>query len=264
MLKKHPPLTQNKMSIYKNPRYYEIAFSFRNIPQEVNFFEKAIKKFSKIKVKKVLELASGTSPYLEEWHKRGYKYLGLDLNQEMLAFAKSRAKEKKINATFFRENMNKFSIRNLKVDLVYLLLGSFYVKSNDEFFEHLDCVSKVLNPGGLYILEGAVWFNIFGNNKQIWTISKEGVRVKTTFEAKVINPLNQTFQEVLNLEVWDNGVKKLIRGGEIRKFFFPQEFLTLIKCHKKFEFLGWFENFDLTKTVSNQPLNRNLVILRKK
>ena len=72
------------MDVYKHPLYFEIAFSFRDISQEVDFFEAAIKKFSRRKVRKVLELASGTSPYLEEWHKRGYQYLGLDVSPNML------------------------------------------------------------------------------------------------------------------------------------------------------------------------------------
>ena len=74
------------VNLYQHPKYYEVAFSFRNIPQEVDFFESAIEKFSRIKVKSFFELASGTSPYLEEWHKRGYRYIGLDKSSEMLAF----------------------------------------------------------------------------------------------------------------------------------------------------------------------------------
>lgn len=250
------------MSLYKNPKYYEIAFSFRNIPTEVNFFETAIKKFSKIKVKKVFELASGNSPYLEEWHKRGYKYFGLDLNRKMLDFVKARAKEKGIKATLFRANMNKFSLGKLRVDLVYVLLGSLYAKSNEEFFKHLDAVSKVLKSGGLYILDGVVWFNIFSDNKQSWTISKRGIKIKATFRGNVIDPVAQIFREDAILEIWDHGKKKQIRSNEIRKLFFPQEFLALIKCHNKFEFFGWFDNFDINKQAT--PKGRQVVVLRKK
>jgi len=250
------------MSLYRNPKYYEIAFSFRNIPSEVDFFEKAIKKFSKIKVSKVFELASGNSPYLEEWDRRGYKYFGLDLNKEMLDFVRVRAKEKKIKATLFLANMNKFSLKIPRIDLAYILLGSLYSKSNEEFFQHLNCVSKVLKSGGLYILDGVIWFNILSNNKQSWTISKRGVKVKATFCANVIDPVAQVFREDAILEILDHGEKKQIRSNETRKLFFPQEFLTLIKYHNKFEFLGWFNNFDLNKQAMSK--GRQAVILRKK
>lgn len=252
------------MSLYKNPKYYEIAFSFRNIPSEINFFKSAIKKFSKIKVKNVFELASGNSPYLEEWHRQGYRYFGLDLSSEMLNFVKARAKRKGIETKLFCKNMNNFSLGKLRIDLAYVLLGSLYVKSNDEFFKHLNSVAKILRSGGLYILDGVVWFNIFNNDKQSWTISKNGIKVKTTFRAKAVNPIEQTLREDLVLEICDHGARKQIRSNELRKFFFPQEFLTLIKCHNKFEFLGWFDNFDINKQATSNPKSRRVVILRKK
>ncbi len=248
--------------LYKTPKYYEIAFSFRDVQSEVDFFEKAIKKFSKIKVGRVFELASGNSPYLEEWHKRGYEYFGLDLNSEMLDFVAERAQEKGIKAKLFRANMNKFSLKKLRVDLAYVLLGSLYVKSNEEFFQHLDSVSSILKSGGLYILDGVVWFNIFSDNKQSWTIFKRGIKVKSTFRNKLVDPVAQVFREELILEIWEQGKKKEIQSGEIRKIFFPQEFLTLVKCHNKFEFLGWFNNFNLNKPAT--PKGRQCVILRKR
>jgi ubiquinone/menaquinone biosynthesis C-methylase UbiE len=122
------------MDLYKNPKYYEIAFGFRNIPREVDFFESVIKKFSKIKVKKVFELASGNSPYLEEWHKRGYRYYGLDLNPEMIDFTKKKARERNIEIKLFKGDINNFSLNGLKIDLAYVLLGSFYLISNEAFF----------------------------------------------------------------------------------------------------------------------------------
>ena len=36
--------------VYGNPFYYDIAFGFRDIVKEVNFFEECIKRFSKVKV----------------------------------------------------------------------------------------------------------------------------------------------------------------------------------------------------------------------
>ena len=250
------------MSLYKNPKYYEIAFSFRNIRREVDFFEKAIKKFSKIKVRKVFELASGNSPYLEEWHRRGYEYVGLDLNKEMIDFVKARAKEKGTETKLFQANMNKFTIGTLKVDMAYVLLGSLYAKSNEEFFQHLDSVARILKSGGLYILDGVVWFNILSNNKQSWTISKSGIKVRASFRATIVDHVAQTFREDAILEIQDHGIKKQIRSHELRKFFFPQEFLTLIKCHNKFEFLGWFDNFDINKQAI--PKGRQVVVLREK
>ena len=92
------------LKIYNYPKYYEISFSFRNIKKEVDFFEKCMKKFSKIRVKNILEIACGTSPYLFELNKRGYKFTGLDLNEKMLRFSINKAKTKKIEINTLKAN----------------------------------------------------------------------------------------------------------------------------------------------------------------
>ena len=63
--------------VYHNPRYYELAFSFRDIPAEVDVCEALIKQYSRIPVSQVLELGCGPAPYLEELARRGYTYVGL-------------------------------------------------------------------------------------------------------------------------------------------------------------------------------------------
>ena len=66
------------MNVYQRTQYYEIAFSFRDLRKEVDFFEAAVRKFSQVKVRSVFELGAGTCPYLDGWHQRGYRYFGLD------------------------------------------------------------------------------------------------------------------------------------------------------------------------------------------
>jgi SAM-dependent methyltransferase len=73
--------------LYQNPKYYEIAFSFRDIPTEVDVFEGVITQYSRIPVSCVLELGCGPAPHLEELARRGYTYVGLDLSGPMLAYA---------------------------------------------------------------------------------------------------------------------------------------------------------------------------------
>ncbi len=43
-----------KPQIYNQPKYYEIAFSFVDAKKQVELFEKFIKKYSEIEVKKIL------------------------------------------------------------------------------------------------------------------------------------------------------------------------------------------------------------------
>jgi len=83
-------------SIYGYPQYYEIAYSYRNIPAEVEVMQEAIRKYSTIPVQAVLELACGNSPHMVEFVRRGYRYFGLDLSPTMLEFAQSKAEANQI------------------------------------------------------------------------------------------------------------------------------------------------------------------------
>lgn len=250
------------LNIYKHPQYYEIAFGFRDIKKEVDFFEATFRAFSRSKGKRVLELASGTSPYLREWHRRGYYYTGLDATRAMIDFVEVRAHAEHIPARLVRSDMIRFSFKNERFDAAYVLLGSLYATSNEEFLQHLDSVSKALRKGGLYLLDGAVWFNLLEDNAQSWSMSRDGIRVRTSFRARLIDPVLQTFREELVLMVRDRGVRKRFESDILRKFFFPQEFRSLVACHGAFEFIGWFDNFDLHKPATAKGWQ--IVVLRKR
>jgi ubiquinone/menaquinone biosynthesis C-methylase UbiE len=63
----------------------------------VNLFEKFIKKYSKIKVNRILDIACGPSLQLREIAERGYQAIGLDLSVEMLDYLNQKSKEKNSN-----------------------------------------------------------------------------------------------------------------------------------------------------------------------
>ena len=249
------------LGIYDQPRYYEIAFSFRDLPKEVDFLEKAIARYSKIKVRNVLELASGPSPYLEEWHRRGYRYFGLDKSNEMLEYARRKAARRHIPVRLLQGDMNEFALSGLRVDLAYVLLGSLFVSSTAEFLRHLDCVARVVKSGGLYILDHVVWFRMFENRPENWTISANGIKVRCAVRWKPVEEAAQTVLEQISLDVSKNKTKKRFRENYLRKIFFPQEFLHLVECNGKFAFCGWFNDFDVNKPVSSE--GRQVVVLRR-
>lgn len=110
-------------NLYDNPKYYEIAFSFRDIPAEVDVFENGFKRFSRIPVKSVLELGCGNSPHMEEFIRRGYRYNGLDLSKAMLEYSRQKASDIGAEVNLVHGNMVDFSLETL-VDFVYITLGS--------------------------------------------------------------------------------------------------------------------------------------------
>jgi SAM-dependent methyltransferase len=250
------------MEAYLNPNYYEIALAPENPARELDFFEAAIDKFSKTKVHRVFELGAGTAPYLEEWNRRGYAYCGLDLSPPMVEFARDKAQRKGIEASFVLGDMRDLDPGLGPFDLAYVLLGSLYVRSNQEFLDHLERVAVLLSPGGLYFLDSFVWFRIFHDYKRSWVRQRNGVRVHARYRAEMIDPVAQTYNECLTFTVDDHGNDMIIEGRIPAKVFFPQEFLCLVELSGRFEFIGWYHDFSLTAEI--RPEGRHLVILRKR
>jgi len=250
------------MEAYQYPHYYEIALAPDDLGREIDFFEAAIDKYSKTQVRRVFELAAGTAPYLEEWHKRGYIYCGLDLSPAMIEFARDKARRLGIDAAFVLGDMRDLDRGLGPFDLVYVLLGSLYVRSNGEFLDHLDRVSDLLTPGGLYLLDSFVWFRIFHDYKRSWTRRKDGVTVRTRYRAELLDPIAQSYDECLTFTVDDHGKKVIIEGRVPAKVFFPQEFLCLVELSGRFEFIGWYNDFSFTAEL--KPEGRHLAVLRKR
>jgi hypothetical protein len=250
------------MEAYRHPRYYEIALAPDDPAKEVDFFEAVIGKCSKAADRRVFELAAGTAPYLEEWHKRGYAYCGLDLSSAMVDFGRDKARRHGIDATFLLGDMRDLDRSLGPFDLAYVLLGSLYVRSNREFLDHLDRVADVLAAGGLYLLDSFVWFRIFHDYRRSWNRRKDKISVHTRYRAEIIDPIAQTYDECLTFTVNDHGKNIVISGRVPAKVFFPQEFLCLVELSGRFEFIGWYNDFSFTAEVKAE--GRHLAVLRKR
>ena len=250
------------MEAYRYPEYYDIAFAVADAGREVDFFEAAIRQFSRTPVHRVFEIACGTAPYRAEWQRRGYRYCGLDLSPAMLERARAKAAGLGIAADFVAGDMRDFARATVGlVDLAYVLLGSIYVASNREFLGHLDRVAEVLMPGGLYLLDSVVWFEIFGDYRRRWTRRHGGITVRMSYRAEIIDAIAQTYHECVTLDVDDHGTLHNIEGRVPTKIFFPQEFRCLVEASRDFEFVGWFNDFDLDAPVT--PRGRHTAILRR-
>jgi SAM-dependent methyltransferase len=247
---------------YRHPAYYEIAFASPDFGREVSFFETAIERFSGARVRTVFELGAGTAPYLEEWHRRGYRYCGLDLSPAMLDYARARAEQKDIEAAFVEGDMRALDPTLGPFDLAYVLLGSLYLRSNPEFLEHLDRMAGLLAPGALYLLDSFVWFRLFHDYRRSWVRRRAGITVRTRYRAAITDAIAQTYDECLTFAVNDRGRDLVVDGRVPAKVFFPQEFLCLIERSGRFEFVGWYNDFSFTAPLRAD--GRHIVVLRKR
>lgn len=259
------------MTVYKQPLYYEIAFSFVEPKKQVDNFEKLIKKFSKIKVRRLLGVACGPGLQLREVTRRDYEGVGLDSSSQMLRYLEKKAEEEGLRIETVRADMTKFRLKK-KADFAFIMMGSLNVESNEKFLSHLDSVASSLKKGGLYFIQNQIldYRNLIRRWKQNWIAKRNGITVKAYYEICPKNIINQTFTEKMTLDVSDKGKRKKFVHKKDLKFVFPQEFKALIKLNGKFDFLGWrkgncnFWRLDKPLEKCSKNIKDNMVLLRKK
>jgi len=256
---------KSPLSLYDNPYYYELAFSFRNIGREVDFFERCIAKFSKIKVKEVLDVGCGPSPYMLELVKRGYTFTGLDLSEAMLEYSLEKAKKAGTKAQMIHADMRKFQTGK-KFDFVFCMLGSISIESDGDFLSHLDSVADCLRSGGLYLIDGSINFDWTALGSQSWTVIKDGLTVNVAWEPSPVNLVEQKIIDRCTVEVIEEGGEtRSFKTERLDKVIFPQEFLELVEKNGKFEFVSWYNNFSLAEPLeSATKIDRPLTLLRRK
>jgi hypothetical protein len=185
----------------------------------------------------------------------------------MLEYLGKKAREEGLKIETIQADMYNFELKK-KVDFAFIMMGSLDAESNERFLSHLDSVAGSLKEGGLYFIQnlGLDWTH---NGKQQWTMERNGIAVKTSFEFHLKDVLNQIFTEKAVMEVNDHGEMKVFVQEEDLKFIFPQEFKALLKLNGKFEFLGWWKGNCNTWHL-DQPLEQvkdlgdNMVLLRRK
>lgn len=202
---------------------------------------------------------------MEELIKRGYRYNGLDLSQAMLKYSSEKASRIDAEVNLIQGDMLDFSLER-KVDFVYVLLASLCAKNTSELITHFDSVAEVLKKGGLYLLDWCIEFDPhrLGESEVSWEMEQGDIKVKTTVAWKSINKAEQTFEETIVFEVDDHGKKLNIAGTDIKRAIYPQQFLFFISSHKHFEFVSWWNNWNLTQPLEQaDKISRPITLVRR-
>ena len=249
--------------IYNYPEYYDIAFSFRDIPAEVDVFEDCIRSYAKIPVHTFLELACGNSPHMLEICNRGYKYVGLDINEEMLRYSRNKVSTP-IEVELKKGDLCHFTL-SAPVEFAFIALGSLYVKDAGTLESHFRSMAQAIKKGGLYFLDWCIYFNTSPTFEQSWEIERDGVVVQTTVKGRVIEPVQQLYKEEITFEVDAHGRKESYRGIDSKRLLYPQEFLLYVEHETEFEFVGWWNNWNLNESLPGTvDISRPIVVLRRR
>lgn len=257
--------------MYQYPEYYNLVFGKRDFKKECNFITKLFSRFSQIKVSKVLDIACGTGPHMQELATRGFDVAGLDISKKMISKVNSGLKANLHFIGAYLADMSDFKLP-LKFDACVCMVNSLEILTrNEQLISHFCSVAKCLKPGGIYVIE-------LDNPAFIFSAPKPGEKPKeykkTVKKGKIM--INVTFcrfpfdfenfleRSELVLDVNDNGRKlKIINNSPIRRLT-PSDINLFVRLNGKFELLKIIGNFKLDSSINDRNSGKMIVVLRKK
>jgi len=251
---------------YAEPLYYEIAFGFVDPARQADLFLSFARRHAAVEPRTFLDVGCGPSLQLRELARRGYGAVGLDRSARMLSYLKARAREDGTSIETVRGDMRSFALSR-KVDFAFILMGTIaYLRSNEEVLRHLRSIGRSVKRGGLYLIENmkldwAAEGRGSAFNSQTWTMTRDGVEVRSSYSVRLKDALAQLLEEELVMEVDDRGDRSVLRERSVSKMVFPEEFKTLVRLDGSFEFLGWFERSS-TRRLRKASFD-NIALLRR-
>ena len=254
------------MSQYSAPRLYEIAFDM-NRKGEVDFLVHCFERYAQGPVRCVVDIACGTGPHLIRLAERKYRMTGLDLSPKNIAFLGERVEAKKLRAELVVGDMTDFHLPRPVDAAICMQDSQGHLLTNEALLAHLRCVARGLKKGGLYVFDRYMcssWTD--PARRWSWTRQRGNATVRATFEAlKDLNPVTQTFFEDMELEVHENGTRRLYRQRHASRMVFPQELRSLVQLAGGFDLVDWFYGFKphLRLDEAHHPLLM-VVVLRKR
>lgn len=251
--------------LYDYPKYYEAAFAFRDIAIETAFMEHAFNCYSEIPVRRICEVACGQAPHAGELTKRGYDYTGLDINPNMVKYARDKWSQLAVRPKVVMGDLVDYEL-DRPADFTYVMIGSLYLPDTRSMERHFESVARNLKPGGLYFLDWCIQFYdpLSLDVRKPFRHTHNGITVESKFKIRLLDPGQNIYEEIWDVHIDDHGKVKEFRMIEQNKAIFPGEFRQFLDRCDDFEFVGWWRDWDFDKPIADDiPIPRPLAIIRR-
>jgi ubiquinone/menaquinone biosynthesis C-methylase UbiE len=260
----------NHVDLYSKAKYYDIAFNFKNIPEENQTILDVFHRHNKKDARSFLDIGAGPASNAIQMSQRGLESFALDYSSEMVSYGTEKAKALGVSLTYLQGDMRSFELPE-RVDLAAIFMDSTsYLLTNEDVINHLRSVARHLNEDGLYLLEMSHPRDVFSVGKSSstkWTAKQDGIEVSVQWgaEGDPFDPIKQTTMVTAKLKFKtpdDQG--EIVDRSEQRCFTF-QEVDALVKASDCFEMVDVIGSLKSGVSFSNDKACwRMIPVLRKK
>jgi SAM-dependent methyltransferase len=253
---------------YRQAEYYDIAFSYRGVPLEVDFLQAMHAKHAHRPLTSAIELCCGPGYHALEFARRGVRSAGLDLAPDMVRILRAAAESQGLTVQGVVDDMKAFQLAE-RFDLAYNLLTSIsYLTSNDDVLAHMRTVAAHLEDGGVYVVENNHPKDFFEGEHfkpSQWTMQRDGLVVETTWmvDRPKISWVDQTYVVKARYRVKD-GDKTLEFVDEAPlRMLLPLE-MSALAAQAGLKLVASFGDWDERRPLDDDPASwRNIAVFRK-
>lgn len=255
---------------YSHAFYYDIAFDFKNVPQECDFLASLIAQYSPdLSAKSFIEIAAGPALHALEMSRRSWSAGALDLSEEMQAYGLGKATKENLKIQYYCDDMINFKIPQTYDMAAILMDSTSYLLTNEEVIHHLKSVAACLNKGGIYVLEMNHPKSVLSTSKTTstaWEMSREDCHVKVNWghPDDVFDPVTQTTNVSVQLLVTDKGIEKSFKDQALQRSFTFTEFSALVLASGVFELVSTYGAMQNVIKLSDKEAWRMVLVLKKK
>jgi SAM-dependent methyltransferase len=213
--------------------WYDVMYAHRNYERDCDAIELAIRNFSKIRIRSILDVGCGTGRHALILAKRGYHVTGIDLSLPMVKIAVRNAKTLQ-NVRFYTGNVLNFDLQS-KFDCCISMFATLsYLREYHEIGQAFSQIKKHLKKGGIFIFD--VWngLGVLSQkprvNVKITSNKAKGrlIRIATPYlnEAEQICSVNYHF-----IVIKENQVLDEFEETHDFRFFFPAEIRSYLESN---------------------------------
>ncbi len=219
----------------------------------------------------VADIACGPAHHLRELARRGLRGYGIELNREMVAYARSLSTQQSADIRLQHADMRTFSLKP-RVDMALCLFDSFsHCITDADAVATLRATAKALKQRGLLFVElthPADYFSTVAKRTSTrWTQRYPEATVKTRFSTTRIDPIEETYVASMTIDAtFGKGHRaKRIVDRQLHRMWFKSSMRNVSGASGAFEPVGWYGDFTPDVPLTSEAAAwRMLVVLRRR
>jgi SAM-dependent methyltransferase len=216
-------------------------------------------------LRSMIDIACGPGYHAKAFVARGVEAYALDLQPEMIEFARSLEPHMDGLIHYLACDMRDFTLP-APVDLALNSFDSIdCLETHDQIISHFRAVARNLTPNGLYVIEVthprdcSMWD--YGNFQYKGERDGIGVVIDWAVNRPKADPLTQVVECEVVMTVNEGGERKIFRERARERFGTVQEFSALAKLSGSLNLLDCYGDYRLDQPFDSSPGARRMIMV---